>query len=159
VFLLRILYFLGVSALTCPGVVRKEFQQNLYIKFTPTNLCVTWFENTCQAKNICNEDVIYAALQRTELCNNWLIVAKEQTAVNHYMVCVVLALCQIQKGVRMFLLLFSTRVLLIVLLLDGIAQGVPSTTTILWSTVRPHLSTKHSWFIYQTSLTVTSWHT
>jgi hypothetical protein len=38
---------------------------------------------------------------------------------------------------------------------DGIAQGVPSTATILWFIVRPHLSCNHSWFIYQNSLAVT----
>jgi hypothetical protein len=45
------------------------------------------------------------------------------------------------------------------LLRGGIIQTVPCTAVIFWSTVRPHLSPCHSWFIHEFSLENTSRHT
>jgi hypothetical protein len=44
------------------------------------------------------------------------------------------------------------------MLRGGIAQGVPCTETITWCTVRPHLSSNHSWLTHQSSLAVTNRH-
>jgi hypothetical protein len=47
---------------------------------------------------------------------------------------------------------------LLLLLRGGIAQGVPSTTTISDPLCVPHLSSNHSWFTDQSSLAATSRH-
>jgi hypothetical protein len=42
------------------------------------------------------------------------------------------------------------------LLRGGIVQSVPCTAAIFWFTVRPHVSSNHSWLIHQSTLANTS---